>query len=183
MYNTEQRQLLKNIARASIEHGLKHHQALIVDLDTLPEQLKKIRASFVTLEKDHHLRGCIGMLEACRPLAQDVAENSFSAAFSDHRFPPVMAQELEDISIHISILTPAEPIICHTEQELKQQLRPNIDGLILDDGFHKATFLPSVWESLPNTTDFIDHLKLKAGLPSDYWSHEMKAYRYTTESF
>ncbi len=183
MFNTEQRQLLKDIARASIEYGLTHHQPLIVDLDTVPQQLKEVGASFVTLEKDAHLRGCIGTLESYRPLAQDVANNAFSAAFSDHRFPPVIATELENISIHISILSPAEPIICHTESELKQQLRPNIDGLILDDGFHKATFLPSVWQSLPNTTDFIDHLKIKAGLPSDYWSHEMKAFRYTTESF
>ncbi|MDT8372278.1 MAG: AmmeMemoRadiSam system protein A [Gammaproteobacteria bacterium] len=183
MYSSEQRQLLKAIARASIEYGLENNQPLIVDLTTIPQQLKQVRASFVTLEKDHHLRGCIGTLEAYRPLAQDIADNSFAAAFTDHRFPPVIAKELDNISIHISILNPTEPIICHTESELKQQLRPNIDGLIIDDGFHKATFLPSVWESLPNTTDFIDQLKIKAGLPADYWSHDIKAFRYTTESF
>lgn len=183
IYNTEQRHLLKEIAKASIENGLHHGQSLKVVLGTLPKKLTEPRATFVTLTKHHQLRGCIGTLEPYRPLAQDVADNSFAAAFLDSRFLPVCANELDEISIHISILSLAERIPCHSESELRDQLRPNIDGLILDDGSHRATFLPSVWEALPNVTDFINRLKMKAGLPSDYWSNDLMAYRYTTESF
>ena len=182
MYNAEQGEILKEIARASIEHGLNHGGPLAVDLAALPKILIEPRATFVTLNKHKKLRGCIGMLEACRPLARDVAENSFSAAFSDPRFPPVAADELDEISIHISVLSPAERIPCHTENELRDQLRPNIDGLILTDGSHRATFLPAVWETLPDVTDFINQLKIKAGFSADYWADDLVAYRYTAES-
>ena len=116
-------------------------------------------------------------------MAEDIAENSYSAAFSDPRFPSLNESELDGISIHLSILSPSKPMSCQSEEELIQQLRPGIDGLILDDGYHRATFLPSVWESLSKPTDFIHHLKMKAGLPENSWSQELRAYRYTAESF
>jgi AmmeMemoRadiSam system protein A len=183
MLSDNDRQILKDLAKASIEHGLKYGRPLQIDLATMADELTVQRATFVTLEKQGQLRGCIGMLEACRPLAEDIAENSYAAAFSDSRFPPLSESELGDLSIHLSILSPAEIISCQSEAELIQQLRPGIDGLILDDGLHRATFLPSVWESLPKPADFIHHLIMKAGLPENYWSQELRAYRYTTESF
>jgi len=178
-----ERQTLKHLAKQSIEYGLTHGCPLPVDLTTLPESLSVARATFVTLEKQGHLRGCIGMLEAHRPLAEDIAANSYAAAFSDPRFPSLDSSELDEVDIHLSILSPAEIMTVKSEAELIQQLRPNIDGLILDDGLHRATFLPSVWESLSNPIDFIHQLKLKAGLPSNYWSDNLHAYRYDTESF
>jgi len=183
MLSESHRQTLKELALASIKHGLAHGRPLKIDLSTLDQELTVIRATFVTLQKHGQLRGCIGMLEAHRPLAQDIAENSYAAAFSDPRFPPLTEDELNDLNINLSILSPAEIIPCHSEEDLLQQLRPDIDGLILDDGMHRATFLPSVWESLPDATDFVQHLKLKAGLPINYWASDLLAYRYTTESF
>lgn len=183
MLSENQRQSLLDIAKASIEYGLENGRPLTIDTSEIAEDLTVPRATFVTLEKKGQLRGCIGMLEAQRPLIEDIAYNSFAAAFSDPRFPPLTKGELSDLSIHLSILSPPELIPCRSETELIEQLRPTIDGLILDDGQHRATFLPSVWESLPNPTDFIHQLKMKAGLPANYWSSQLQAYRYTTESF
>lgn len=183
MLSDSHKQILKDLAKASIKHGLEYGRPLQIDLATMADELIVQRATFVTLEKQEQLRGCIGMLEALRPLAEDITENSYAAAFSDPRFPSLKKSELGDLSIHLSILSPAESIPCQSEAELIQQLRPNIDGLILDDGLHRATFLPSVWDSLPKPADFIHHLKTKAGLSENYWSQELRAYRYTTESF
>jgi len=183
MLSNNHKIILKELAKASIEYGLKNGNPLPIDLATMPSELTEQRASFVTLEKQGQLRGCIGMLEACRPLAEDIAKNSYAAAFSDPRFPPLKQSELNELSIHISILSPPESIPCQSETDLIQQLQPGIDGLILDDGYHRATFLPSVWESLPKEIDFIHHLKMKAGLAENDWSDDLQAYRYTTEIF
>ena len=183
MLPTEQRILLKDLAYKTIEQGLKDSSILASDLTTFPAELVKPRATFVTLEKHGQLRGCIGSLEARRPLVQDVIHNSYAAAFSDPRFPPVNSDELQQIDIHISILNPANKIHCQTEQELIEQLRPGIDGLILEEGSHRATFLPSVWQSLPTADSFVKQLKLKAGLNEHYWSDTIRCYRYTTENF
>ncbi len=183
MLSVSHRHFLKALAKKSITYGLKHKQPLPIDFSALDDEFTVPRATFVTLHKHGQLRGCIGMLEASRPLADDIAYNSYAAAFTDPRFPPVTEDELEDLNIHISILNPAELIYCTSEAELLTVLRPNIDGLILDDGMHKATFLPSVWESLPDPADFVHNLKMKAGLKEHYWSSTLRAYRYTTESF
>jgi AmmeMemoRadiSam system protein A len=171
------------LARESIEHGLRTGKALKIKLDAYPPEFSEPRASFVTLERRQELRGCIGMLEAVRPLAEDVAENAFSAAFRDRRFPPLAADELSDLELHISILSAPTAIACNSEPDLLSQLRPAIDGLILAEGGHRATFLPAVWESLPSPGQFLRHLKQKAGLPADYWSDSINFYRYTTETF
>ena len=175
--------MLKQLAKDSIDYGLEQHRPITVDLSTMPVELTKLRATFVTLEKNDQLRGCIGMLEARRPLAEDVADNSYAAAFSDSRFPPVERHELVLLDIHISILMPAEQLHVQSDTELIKQLRPTIDGLIIEDNSHRATFLPSVWQSLPQAEDFVHHLKIKAGLKADYWSKTMRVYRYSTESF
>jgi AmmeMemoRadiSam system protein A len=123
------------------------------------------------------------MLEACRPLAEDVAENACAAAFEDPRFEPLTKKEFEKLEIHISVLSPPEELIFSSKENLLSQIRPGTDGLILQDGFRRGTFLPSVWEELPSKELFLAHLKQKAGLPADYWSDTLRVFRYTTEYF
>lgn len=179
--NKDHQQLLLQVARDSIQHGLQTGKPLAVNLAEYSAELTEPRATFVTLEKYGQLRGCIGMLEAVRPLVKDIAENAFSAAFRDPRFPALEADELDDLDIHLSILTPAEPMAFSSEQDVLLQLQPGIDGLILEEGYRRGTFLPSVWESLPEPRQFLRHLKQKAGLPPDYWSKNIRIYRYRTE--
>ncbi len=182
--NKINRQLLLDLAKASIQHGLQTGCPIQLNLDNYPAELIEPRATFVTLRTNHStdaLRGCIGMLEAVRPLAKDIAENAFSAAFRDPRFPPLEAYELENLKIHLSILTPAEPVWFSSEQDLLSQLQPDIDGLILEEGRRRGTFLPSVWEVLPEPEQFLRNLKQKAGLPGDYWSENIRIHRYRTE--
>lgn len=182
--NKTNRQLLLDLAKDSIQHGLQTGCPIQPNLDNYPAELIEPRATFVTLRTNHStdaLRGCIGMLEAVRPLAKDIAENAFSAAFRDPRFPPLEAYELENLKIHLSILTPAAPVWFNSEQDLLSQLQPDIDGLILEEGHRRGTFLPSVWEVLPEPEQFLRNLKQKAGLPGDYWSENIRIYRYRTE--
>ena len=173
--------ILLELARTSIRHGLQHGCPGKVDLEGLEAELMAIRASFVTLEKNGHLRGCIGSLEAWRPLAVDVAENAYAAAFRDRRFPPMQEDEVDALGIHLSLLTPAVPMAFSSEEDLLKQLQPGIDGLILQEGQYRGTFLPSVWAELPTPALFLSQLKRKAGLPVDYWSPTVRILRYTTE--
>jgi len=182
-YTPEQRRVLLSLARASIRHGLETGRPLAVDTKAFDPALQKRRAAFVTLNERGQLRGCIGSLEAYRPLVADVAENAFNAAFRDPRFPPVTPREFPDLRIHISVLSEPEPLAFRDEAELLASLRPGIDGLILEDRGLRGTFLPSVWEQLPDKREFLAHLKLKAGLPPDHWSPTLRVWRYTTESF
>jgi AmmeMemoRadiSam system protein A len=179
----EHRHILLATARESIAHGLRTGRPLPVEVERYDPKLRVERATFVTLNKSGELRGCIGHLEAIQPLIADVAENAFNAAFRDPRFQPVSATEFDDLEIHISVLSPPEPLIFTSEADLLNQIHPGIDGLILEEGIYRGTFLPSVWEQLPDPVQFLAHLKLKAGLPPNYWSDTLKVYRYTTESF
>ena len=173
MYSTEQKTQLLCIARCAIERTE-------IPETSAPELLEE-RATFVTLEIEGQLRGCIGMLEACRPLAEDIAENAFAAAFHDPRFPPVSPAELDALEISISVLSPPEEMVFSSEEDLLEQIRPGVDGLILQEGLRKGTFLPSVWEQLPEKEAFFEHLKQKAGLSPSYWSDTLRVFRYTTE--
>jgi AmmeMemoRadiSam system protein A len=112
-----------------------------------------------------------------------VAEHAYAAAFDDPRFPRLTPAERDGLSIHISVLGSPEPVPCRTEQELLSALRPGVDGLILRDGEHRATFLPTVWTQLDDPFVFVSQLKYKAALPLDYWSETIRFCRYTTESF
>jgi AmmeMemoRadiSam system protein A len=179
----QQRQTLLDIARRSIRHGLDRGVALPVNAADFEPPLRADRASFVTLKHHGELRGCIGHLEASLPLVEDVAENAYAAAFRDPRFPPLDDAEYDGLQLHISVLTPAAPLPCDCEDDLLRQMRPFKDGLILADGIHRGTFLPSVWEQLPDPRDFLRHLKQKAGLPESYWSPTLRVFRYETESF
>lgn len=179
----DHREVLLDVAWKSIENGLAKHESLAINVADYPQQLQHKRACFITLKLNDALRGCIGHLEAVQPLVADVAENAYSAAFRDPRFPLLNITEMEGLAIHISVLTPARPIAFASEANLIEIIRPGIDGLILEAGLNRGTFLPSVWESLPEPRDFLNHLKQKAGLPMDYWSDAIKIFRYETESF
>lgn len=135
-------------------------------------------AAFVTLTRGGQLRGCIGSVTAWRPLAEDVADNAVKAAFKDPRFPPLRPEELEGLELSISVLTPPVPMIFADEAGMLAQLRPRIDGLIIEDGGRRALFLPSVWEQLPDRRQFLAHLKAKAGMRADHWSPGFKASRF-----
>lgn len=176
------RKVLLDTARSSIQHGLDFGKALEVNAAYYTAALQAERACFVTLEKAGELRGCIGHLQAVQPLINDVAENAWAAAFQDPRFAPLKRVELPGLEIHISILSPPQAMTFSSQGDLLGQIRPGIDGLILEDGYRRGTFLPSVWESLPEARDFLAHLKLKAGLPADYWSDKIRISRYTSES-
>ncbi|HSO07793.1 MAG TPA: AmmeMemoRadiSam system protein A [Pelomicrobium sp.] len=135
-------------------------------------------ATFVTIKLDAGLRGCIGSLEAHRPLREDVRVNALGAAFRDPRFAPLSVREFARTRIEVSLLSPLELLTFSCEDELLALLRPGIDGLVFRYGHHRSTFLPQVWESLPGARDFLEHLKRKAGLPFGFWAPEVQAWRY-----
>jgi AmmeMemoRadiSam system protein A len=137
-------------------------------------------ACFVTLTQQGRLRGCIGSVRARRPLADDVRSNALAAALSDPRFPPLTVPELATTRIEVSLLSAASPLPSASEEEALAALRPGIDGVILECGGEvHATFLPQVWDSLPSPSDFLTHLKHKAGLPPDFWAPDLRLHRYT----
>jgi len=142
------------------------------------EALAAPGATFVTLRKDGALRGCIGSLKPLRALAVDVRENAIAAAFRDPRFPPLATVEFETTSVEVSLLTADERLDVRDEADLLARLRPDVDGLVLEYGRHRATFLPQVWESLPDPRGFVMALKRKAGLPVDFWSPRVNVSRY-----
>ncbi len=137
-------------------------------------------ATFVTLHSRGELRGCIGSLEPVRPLGVDVRENALAAAFRDPRFPPLAAREFDATSVEVSLLSPAERIHVTGEEDLVSRLRPGIDGLILEHDGRRATYLPQVWEAIPDPRDFVAALKGKAGWPQGFWSARMNVFRYVT---
>jgi len=174
--------LLLDIARQSIGCGLRTGRPLVVDPDAYPTELGERRATFVTLRSAGELRGCLGGLVANRPLVADVAHSAFGAAFRDRRFPPLGADEFDALEIHISILSPLEPLSAPDEKALLDAIRPGVDGLVVQDGDRQGTFLPAVWEGLPEPSEFWRELKRKAGLPLDSWSSRWEIFRYTVES-
>ncbi|QPK64738.1 AmmeMemoRadiSam system protein A [Methylomonas sp. LL1] len=175
-----QQNVLLSLAWQSIAHGLKTGKPLTFDSASYPAALLEPRSTFVVLEYHQQPRGCVGNLEAVRPLAEDVSENAFAAAFCDRHSPSVIDAELDELEIHIDLLSPLEPLHFSSEMDLVSQLRPHLDGLVLQDGSHHASFLPSNWETLHSPMRFLQHLKQKAGLPQAYWSKTIKASRFTT---
>lgn len=159
-----------------------HFGQAAVDVADRPE-LHEPGATFVTLTRHGQLRGCIGSLEAWRPLGQDVRDNALAAAFRDPRFAPLTAGELPSIRVEVSLLTPPEPMSFADEADALAQLHPEIDGVILTAGRRRATFLPQVWEQLPAPAGFIAHLKQKAGLPADYWGPDVRLERYAVRKW
>ncbi len=168
--------ILLALARAAIEHQLG--SAAGAD-DEHDEWLRGRGASFVTLMNRDKLRGCIGTLEAHRALGADVKANAVAAAFRDPRFKPLTLDELETVSLEISVLSRIETVTFRDEDDALAQLRPALDGVIFEYGHHRSTFLPQVWDDFADPRVFIGHLKYKAGLPPDFWDTTVKLSRYT----
>ncbi len=145
--------------------------------------LQGMGASFVTLTRGGNLRGCIGTLEAARPLAEDIAQNTVRSGFGDPRFKPLTEDEIDGLEMEIAILGAPAEMAFGSEAELLAMLRPGEDGLILEDGGARGTFLPKVWDALTTPEQFLSQLKVKAGLARDHWSGTVRVWRYTTESF
>jgi len=135
-------------------------------------------ACFVTLTVGGELRGCVGSTEPRHSLLEAVPATARAAAFDDPRFPPLSASELESTCISVSLLSPLEPLPARSEEQALQRIRPHVDGLLLEYGRHRATFLPQVWEELPDGRELLGHLRLKAGLPGNFWADEIRLYRY-----
>lgn len=171
--------LLTGLARAAIGKQL----GVAVAAPETPDWLRAPGAVFVTLTQDGQLRGCIGSLEAWRPLKDDIEANARAAAFNDPRFPPLSVEELARTRVEVSILSKPEAMTFAGEADAIRQLRPGSDGVVLEWGRHRGTFLPQVWEQLPEPVLFMRHLKQKAGLAPDFWADEVRLARYTVEKF
>ena len=173
---------LINTARQTIVHAVNGKNVHLADeyVTKVEPVLRELGASFITLKIGGQLRGCIGSLEAHRPLIADVAHNAMSSALSDPRFQRVQPNELPSLELTVAVLTKPELFSVNSESELLTTLRPNVDGLILEDGNHRATYLPSVWEQLTTPQVFVRELKRKAGLPDNYWSPSIRLWRYQT---
>ncbi|HSD59871.1 MAG TPA: AmmeMemoRadiSam system protein A [Burkholderiales bacterium] len=171
----ERGRMLLRLARHAIERALGVDEALHMEAAWLAEP----GATFVTLKQNGRLRGCIGSLEACRPLIQDVAVNAVAAALRDPRYPPLTAEELPDTEVEVSLLSPMEPVLFRSEEDAIGQLCPGVDGVVLECGSRRGTFLPQVWDDLPDPRQFLRQLKRKAGLAEDFWSPEIRLHRYT----
>lgn len=136
-------------------------------------------ACFVTLTQNGELRGCIGTLQAHRPLLADVKSNAVAAAIHDPRFMPLSVEELDITTVEISLLSPTTAMDVRGEADALAQIRPNVDGIVFEYGHYRSTFLPQVWEQLPQPRQFMAHLRRKAGLPEDFWEEGVKLSRYT----
>lgn len=178
---TDRSELLR-LARGSIEAGLSTGRLAPAAAIASPA-LGARRSTFVTLRVRDDLRGCCGSIEPRFALAEDVWRNAWASAFADPRFPALVHEEYAGIHLHISVLTPLERMTVVNEIDLLASLRPGIDGLVLELGAARATFLPAVWKSLPDPVDFVRRLKAKAGWPPTFWSSQIQAWRYQAESF
>ena len=183
-YSHDEQQHLLKIARQTLE-AVTHGQPPPTLGDVSPA-LKEPRACFVTLRRGetHELRGCTGTVTARRALAEEVVVSTEQTALHDPRFPAVSGAETPDINIEISVLTPPMPLEYDTPADLLTRVRPNIDGVFLQHGYHRATYLPQVWENIADPAQFFTMLSRKMGLPGDAWrTLPMKVYTYQSISF
>ena len=180
----EQGKFLIKVARNAIQAELFGKGLKRTSLEELPEELKRPGAAFVTITKNGQLRGCIGHLVAREPLIRSVEDNAIAAAFEDPRFFPLGKDEFKDIKIEVSVLTEPKPLKYKDADDLLSKLKPGIDGVIIKKGPYTATFLPQVWEQIPNKELFLEHLCLKAGLPSDEWKKgDLEVFIYKVQAF
>jgi AmmeMemoRadiSam system protein A len=178
----EGRQLL-DIARRSIEAGLDGTVMPSLGAEGMQGALATQRGSFVTLTRNGELRGCMGVIESPRPLAQNTADCALSAAFRDPRFAPLTPAEAKQIRIEVSVLSEMEPFAVRDREDLLQQLQPGVDGLLMEDDRYRSIFLPQVWEKLGSAQHFLEQLLSKAGLPGDYWSDTIRFSRFYITPF
>lgn len=181
MLPNHQGETLIKIGRAAIAQALNINFQF--DVDESASWLKAWGASFVTLTQNDELRGCIGSLEAYRSLVADVKSNAVSAAFHDPRFLPLSADEFVTVAIEISVLSPTERMNVQNEADAIEQIRPGLDGIVLEYGRYRSTFLPQVWDELKQPQQFLAMLKRKAGLPVDFWAPDLKLARYTVSKW
>jgi uncharacterized protein len=182
--SSQERQSLLKIARQSLEHAVRNQPLPEIALESLSPRLQAQGASFVTLTIEGGLRGCIGALEPYQPLAQDVSEHAAAAALYDYRFPNVETDELAKIRIEVSCLTLPVLLEYQNAQELLDKLRPGLDGVMLRDEGRRATFLPQVWEKIPDPADFLDNLCYKMGAAPDLWKRKpLEVSLYQVEEF
>lgn len=176
------RAILIDLARQAVAHRVEFRSMLPIDVESVPERLRIPRATFVTLRTASELRGCIGTTTPVKPLAVDVVYNAFRASYSDLRFAAIVRSDLARLEVSISVLSALEELSFQSEAELLSLLCPERDGLLLQETFTQATFLPVMWERLPKREQFWSQLKEKAGLPPEYWSSTLRVFRYCTET-
>ena len=180
----DDKQVLLRLARQALESGVRGEKLPPLNRESLSPCLRADGAAFVTLTEGGQLRGCIGALEAYQPLAEDVREHAIAAALSDYRFPPVQVSELKGIHIEVSRLTAPVALEYAGPEDLVAKLRPGVDGVILRDGNRRATFLPQVWEQLPDVEEFLAHLCNKMGASPDLWRRKhLDVQIYQVEEF
>jgi uncharacterized protein len=181
----EEQKILLRLARESIERAVKGEELPSMDLTSLPSRLREEGSSFVTLTSRGKLRGCIGTLDAYQSLAEDVQEHAVGAALKDPRFPEVTEDELSGLQIEVSRLTRPIPLEYKDASDLLSKLCPHVDGVILRaDSHHRATFLPQVWETIPNPAEFLDNLCYKMGVEPDLWRRKhFDVLTYQVEEF
>lgn len=180
----DERSILLKLARQAIEAVVCGEPYPKLELKNLSPRLTEPGVSFVTLTREGELRGCIGALEPRVSLAEDVQEHAVAAALQDYRFVPVQPEELSSIEIEISRLTPQRKLEYNQPEELLMLLRPGIDGVVIRYGMYRATFLPQVWEKLPDPEMFLNHLCQKMGAPGNLWRNEkLEIYTYQVEEF
>ena len=180
----EERQTLLELARETIACEAQGNSVPSVDLNTVSDNLRDDGACFVTLTQHGQLRGCIGSLEARQPLVLDVRDNALGAAFRDPRFPPMITEELDILHVEISVLSKPALLDYEGADDLVAKLRPNIDGVVIERGWNRATFLPQVWEKIPDPHEFMQYLCRKAYLPDDaYCEPGLDVYTYQVEKF
>ena len=171
---------LPRIALDAVAHTLRTGRRVVPDVATLPHELAKQGASFVTLEREGNLLGCIGALEPTQALGVDVARHGLGAAFDDPRLPPCTVDDYVAMQCKVSVLSPLEPREVASREDLASILRPGVDGLVIEAGRNRATFLPSVWRMVADTNQFLEALWDKANLPRDAWPLELRVATYTT---
>jgi AmmeMemoRadiSam system protein A len=180
----EERQILLSIARRAVEAAARGERPPHIPLEALSARLQQPGAAFVTLTRGGELRGCIGALTPQQPLALDVRDHAAAAGTEDFRFPPVRPEELAEIGIEISVLTLPQDLDYETPADLIQRLCPGVDGVTLIDGLRRATFLPQVWEKLPQPELFLAHLCQKMGASYDLWVRKkLRVQTYQVEEF
>ena len=178
----EQGARILRAAMQTVGYGIKNGKPPKLDLPSFPAELQDNRATFVTINKNGQLRGCIGTIQAYQPLITDLVENAFKAAMKDPRFPPTQEDEAGALEISVSLLSPMSEMTFSDEADLLSQLRPRQDGLIISDQGKRSVFLPQVWDSIPDAKSFLTRLKQKAGLAADHWSGDFQAWRFTALS-
>lgn len=180
----EDKKILLKIARQSMEAAVRQEKVPPLELDRLPQSLQEFGATFVTLTANRRLRGCIGALDPYQPLAEDVREHAVRAAMNDFRFHPVQPDELSEISIEISLLSTPHPLDYENPSQLLEKLRPGADGVVIQDGARRATFLPQVWEKIHQPSEFLNQLCQKLGSPPDLWRRKhLDVFIYQVDEF